>query len=249
MKISIITVSFNAEDTIRDTIDSVLNQDYKDIEYIIIDGGSTDGTVSIIKEYQERISYWVSEPDEGIYFGMNKGIGRCTGSIVGVLNADDIYSSSDVISNVVLHLTKSKADSLYADLEYVAEKNLNRIIRKWVSGKYDPKSFLKGWMPPHPTFFIKRQFYDDFGVFNTSLKSAADYELMLRMLFKHQISCAYLSECIVKMRVGGESNASVSNRIRANLEDRQAWKMNNLQPKWYTLYLKPLLKLNQFINK
>ena len=140
-------------------------------------------------------------------------------------------------------------DSLYADLEYVEEKNINKVVRKWYSGEYDPNSFLIGWMPPHPTFFIKRKFYDDFGVFNTSLKSAADYELMLRMLFKHQISCAYLSECIVKMRVGGESNASVSNRIRANLEDRQAWKMNNLQPKWYTLYLKPLLKLNQFINK
>ena len=248
MKISIITVSYNAVATIEDTIQSVLNQSYKNIEYVIIDGGSSDGTQAIIEKYSDKISYYVSEPDGGIYFGMNKGVTACKGDFIGILNADDVYASKTVISNVAELLQTAKTDTLYGDLEYVTEQNLNVVVRKWISGSFERKKFLRGWMPPHPTFFVKKELYLKYGLFNTSFKISADYELMLRFLFNNGLSAVYLPQTLIKMRVGGVSNSSLKNRLQANREDRRAWKINNLTPKWYTLFVKPASKVMQFLK-
>ena len=249
MKISIITVSYNAVTTIEETIQSVLNQSYQHIEYVIIDGGSSDGTQAIIEKYADKIAFHVSEPDGGIYFGMNKGIAACTGDYIGILNADDVYASNGIISKVVELLQTSKSSTLYGDLDYVAEDNLDDVVRKWISGSFNRKSFLMGWMPPHPTFFVQKGLYDKYGVFNTSFKISADYELMLRFLFKNSLSAAYLPQTLIKMRVGGVSNSSIKNRLQANKEDRKAWKINGLRPKWFTLLMKPASKVMQFLKK
>jgi glycosyltransferase involved in cell wall biosynthesis len=249
MKITIITVCFNSTATIEDTIQSVLNQDYPDIEYLIIDGLSTDGTLEKIGRYKERISSIVSEKDKGLYDAINKGIQMASGDVIGLLHSDDVYESKDVISQVVASLEATHADSLYADLLYVDKVDLNIIRRYWKSKPYKHGLFLKGWMPPHPTFFVRREVYKKLGLFHLSLKSAADYELMLRFLHKHQISTVYLPRVTIKMRVGGKSNVSLWNRFVGNQEDRKAWKMNGLEPGLFTLIRKPLSKISQFYKR
>jgi glycosyltransferase involved in cell wall biosynthesis len=249
MKVSIITISYNSEKTIEETILSVLNQTYKNIEYIIIDGNSTDNTQQIIDKYKNKITHFISEPDNGIYDAMNKGLSMASGDLIGILNSDDTYAYNDVIKDVVEKITRENTDSLYADLVYVDRNNTDKITRTWIAGKYSAGKFLKGWMPPHPTFFVKRYIYQKYGYFNTSLKSAADYELMLRLIHKHNISVCYLHKVITKMKSGGQSNLSISNRIKANREDRLAWKINGLKPGCFTIIRKPLSKLTQFIKR
>jgi glycosyltransferase involved in cell wall biosynthesis len=249
LKVSIITITYNSESTLIDTIDSVLNQTYKDIEYIIIDGKSTDSTVSIIHSYKDKISKFISEKDNGLYDALNKGIAMATGDIIGVLHSDDFYTNHQVIEKIVQTFNLNQADAVYADLFYVDKTNVDKILRKWKSGNYKHGMFVNGWMPPHPTFFVRRHCYEKYGSFNLDLVSAADYELMLRFVHKHQIKLAYLPEFIIKMRAGGLSNASLSNRIRANKEDRKAWLMNGLKPKFHTLYLKPLRKIIQLFKR
>lgn len=249
MKISIITITYNSESTIRDTIESVLNQDYKDIEYIIVDGLSNDNTLNIIGEYKNRISKIISEKDKGLYDALNKGIAIATGDVVGIIHSDDFYTSNDVITKVANTFMVNHCDAVYADLYYVDKKDTSKIFRKWKSGQYKSGAFIKGWMPPHPTFFVKNGCYTKYGVFNLQLKSAADYELMLRFIHKYRIKLAYLPEFIIKMRVGGKSNVSIKNRLRANSEDRKAWEINGLKPHFYTLYLKPLRKIIQLLRK
>jgi glycosyltransferase involved in cell wall biosynthesis len=249
MKISIVTISFNSEETIEDTIRSVVSQSYENVEYIIVDGASKDRTMEIVKKYKDGIAKVISEPDKGIYDAMNKGVNAATGDVVGILNSDDIYAGSDVLEKVVGKFQRESCDALYADLVYVDRKNTDDVKRYWKSGEFKQGIFKKGWMPPHPTFFVKKECYLKFGVYNTDLKSAADYELMLRFLHKHVISVSYLPEVITKMRVGGESNVSLKNRIRANKEDRLAWKLNGLKPGPLTLTRKPLSKISQFFKK
>jgi glycosyltransferase involved in cell wall biosynthesis len=248
MKISIITASYNSASTIVDTIKSVITQSYTNIEYIIIDGGSTDGTVDIIQVFSPWISHWVSEPDGGIYEAMNKGIQLATGDIIGILNSDDFYVHSEVISQVVSHFKRTKADSIYGNIQYVSQFNTQKIVRHWVSGEYQRQNFLLGWMPPHPAFFVKREVYHSLGYFNTRLKTSADYEFMLRTLFKHKVSSHYLPELIVRMRTGGASNRSIQKRLFANWEDRLAWKINGLRPYFFTAVLKPIRKIKQFFT-
>ena len=244
MKVSIITVCFNSVATIKDTIESVIGQGYENIEYIIIDGNSNDGTNEIIRQYADKISFYMSETDKGIYDAMNKGINSATGDLIGILNSDDIYINNRVISKMVANI--GTCDGIYADLVYVDQFNLNKVKRIWRSGQYSKGSFKWGWMPPHPTFFLKKECYDKYGNYNTLMKSAADYEFMLRVIHKHKISLSYLSEIIIKMRVGGISNNSLRNRIKANRDDRKAWEINQLKPNFITLLLKPLRKLSQF---
>lgn len=249
MKVSLITVCYNSAKTIESTITSVLGQTYADIEYIIIDGKSTDDTLSIVNRYENRIAKVVSEKDNGIYDAINKGIQVSTGELVGILNADDFYIDNKVIEDVVAAVEKYQVDSLYADLYYVDAINTNKVIRNWKSGAYKRENFLYGWMPPHPTFFVKRMAYDNYGLFNLDLKSAADYELMLRFLYKNRLSSHYLNRPLVRMRVGGMSNASFKNRVKANLEDRKAWKINGMRPYPFTLLFKPLRKIKQYFRK
>jgi glycosyltransferase involved in cell wall biosynthesis len=247
MKISIITVSYNSSATIRDTIESVLSQNYPDFEYILVDGNSSDNTLEIIRSYENKHIRWISEPDKGIYDAMNKGLKMATGDVIGILNSDDFYTNSDVLTKVAQAFQTEQVDSVYSDLAYVDEHDTNKMIRYWKSGKYKEGSFLTGWMPPHPTFFVKREVYQRYNPFDVRLKSAADYELMLRFIHKFKISVAYIPEILVKMRAGGKSNASLRNRLRANREDRLAWEYNKLSPRLYTLLLKPLRKVVQYI--
>lgn len=246
MKISIITACYNSADTIRDTIESVLSQNYADVEYIIVDGKSTDDTLRIVDEYKGRIAKVVSEKDNGIYFALNKGIELASGDVVGILHADDVYTNEAVISSVMKKM--ETADAVYGDLQYVDRKNISKVIRHWKSGIYHTGMFRKGWMPPHPAFFLKKKCYAQYGTFNTTFRTAADYELMLRMIHKHGVPVAYIPEVLVKMRVGGVSNVTLKNRINANREDKRAWLINGLKPGMLTMIRKPLSKLGQYLK-
>lgn len=246
MKISIVTPAFNSAATIRDTLDSISQQDYPNFEHLIVDGGSKDETLKIVDEYP-HVSKVISEPDKGLYDAMNKGVKMAAGEVVVVLNSDDFYTHPQVLSRVAARLEETRADTLYSDLEYVHPENIGRVVRHWKAGAFRPEKFRRGWMPPHPTFFVRRHLYDQFGFFDLSLRFSADYELMLRFLLKNKVSTCYLPEVTVRMRAGGASNANWRNRFRANLEDRRAWKMNGLRPQFYTLYMKPLSKIRQWL--
>ena len=246
MKITIITATYNSAATVRDTLASVQSQSYPDIEHLIIDGASSDATLSIVHEF-DHVAACHSQKDRGIYDAMNRGISYATGDIVGILNSDDVYVNNTTIASVIKVFAETGADAVYGDLNYVQANDLNKVVRRWRAGAFDRQSFKWGWMPPHPSFFVKRELYEKFGKFNLEFHSAADYELMLRMAHKHQISCAYLPQVLVKMRTGGVSNASFKNRIRANREDLRAWQVNDLHPYFFTLWLKPLRKLHQYL--
>ena len=248
-KISIITVAFNSSKTIKGTIESIISQDYNNIEYLIIDGGSTDGTMDIVKSYSEHVKYYVSEPDNGIYDAMNKGIKAATGDVIGILNSDDFYPNSFVLSNVAKLFQKYSCDAVYGDLVYVKANDINKIKRYWQAGEYSTSKIKNGWMLPHPTFFVKKKIYTRYGLYDTDLKSAADYEMILKLLYKHNISVHYLPMILVNMRMGGESNKSFWNRIKANKEDSLAWTKNQLKKPMFVRLKKPLQKLKQFFLK
>ncbi len=243
-KVSIITISYNSAETIEDTLQSVLEQSYGNIEYIIIDGKSTDRTMEVVRKYEDRIAVICSEPDKGLYDAMNKGIQQATGDIVGILNSDDLYVDNKVVEDMVVAMRGF--DSGYADLVYVDRVDTDLVTRRWTSGNFRAEKFKYGWTPPHPTFFLRKACYNKFGVYNLDLRHSADYELMLRMLFKHRLSASYLNRITTKMRVGGQSNVTLKNRLAANREDRLAWKINGLIPAFYTLTLKPVRKIGQF---
>jgi len=248
MKISIITATYNSAATVGDTLTSIAGQEYRDVEHLIVDGASTDNTLEIVARFP-HVSSVSSEKDNGIYDAMNKGIAMATGEIVGILNSDDVYMDPRVLADVARVFEDPKVMTAYGDLQYVDAADLQKVKRNWVSGPFKPHNFYYGWMPPHPTFFVRRSVYEQAGLFNLKLRSAADYELMLRILLKFGLTTRYIPRVIVKMRTGGMSNASLFNRLRANKEDRLAWKLNGLQPYFFTLYLKPLRKIHQFVIK
>lgn len=248
MKLSIITSCYNSAATIRDTLESVARQYYSDIEHIIVDGGSEDDTLAIVSEFT-HVAKVVSEKDRGIYDAMNKGIAIATGDIIGILNSDDFYTGPGVISDVVRQMEQSGADTLYADLDYVSSTDKTKVVRSWRAGSYAVRKFYYGWMPPHPTFFVRKYIYERYGTFNLSLRSAADYEIMLRFLVRYDVTTTYLNKTIVQMRAGGQSNASITNRLRANAEDRKAWQINKLRPYLFTTFLKPVRKIHQFFMR
>jgi glycosyltransferase len=247
MKLSIITAVFNGRDTVSHTIESVLTQNYKNIEHIIIDGGSTDGTPEVVKGYKNRIAKIISEPDNGIYDALNKGIKLASGDVIGLLHGDDFYAHDKVLERVVSVFKKQNVDSCYGDLEYVDKNDTNKVIRHWKSSEYRHGKFRQGWMPPHPTFFVKREIYEKYGKFNTGFRIAADYELMLRFLERYRISTHYIPDVLIKMRVGGMSNRSLKNIFIKSYEDYKAWKVNYLKNNFYTVLLKNLSKIPQFL--
>lgn len=250
VRFSIVTVSYNNSETLLETIQSVLCQQFIDFEYWVIDGASTDGTLEILQSFGDKIS-WISEPDGGIYDAMNKGWKHAKGEFVAYLNADDFYDNPLVLSQMdeALRL-KENVWAGYGDLAYVDFSNTHQIRRYWKSGTYIRDSFLSGWMPPHPTFFLKKAAFEQFGGFrNDELKSAADYELMLRMLYVNQLSAAYCPHLMVRMRTGGESNKNIKNRLRGNREDKKAWNLNHIEPGLFTFLLKPLRKIPQYWNR
>ncbi len=245
--ISIITVSYNAVGTVDDCIQSIQKQKIG-VEHVVIDGQSTDGTLKVFEKYRGDIAQLVSEPDEGIYDAMNKGIGLATGEIIGILNADDFYPSTEILSIVVKAFDDPSIDACYGDIIYVDAINLGRVVRYWKSGAFKLSNFFQGWMPPHPSFFVRRSVYDKYGLFNLKLGSAADYEIMLRFLLKQKIKVKYVPKTLVHMRTGGVSNNSLRNRLKANNMDRKAWDVNGLTPYPWTLTMKPLRKIGQWIS-
>jgi len=246
--VSIITVVFNNKDTIESTIKSVLGQTYKNIEYIVVDGGSTDGTVDVIKKYDKYISKWVSEPDNGIYDAMNKGLKLATGDIVGFLNADDVLNSNDCISAIVKTFEENDVDAVYGDNVHSDRNNLNKIVRYWDAKEYDVNNFKKGWMPPHPLFCAKKQIYNKYGYYRTDLKIAADYELMFRFLYKYRVKAKYLPKVTVKVRTGGISNRNIKNILIANYEVYKSWRLNGFYVSPFIIIRKLLSKIKQFLR-
>jgi glycosyltransferase involved in cell wall biosynthesis len=247
MKVSIITVCYNCEKTLQDTIQSVSLQDYPNIEYIVVDGGSTDGTMAIVHQNKRHIAAFVSEPDLGIYDAMNKGLLMATGHVIGMLNADDILENNQVVSAIARAFQeKPEVACVYGDLLYVAANNPQKVIRTWRAGVMRPHSFLNGWMPPHPTFYVKKSVYEACGPYDLSFPLAADYEFMLRVLIKHKKSFAYLPIVLVRMRMGGASNSSLLSRKQSFKENKAAWSHNGLKPRFYTIYLKVFRKLSQY---
>lgn len=248
MKISLITSTFNSAATLGDTFASVKAQSYNALEYIVVDGGSSDDTLNLMDAFKDIIDVSISEADEGIYDALNKGISLATGDVIGFIHSDDVLAHPDVIKHIAQHFVDTKTDAVYADLDYVQEANIHKVVRKWRSRKFDPNAFYSGWMPAHPTFYLKAEHYRNFGPYDTSFKQSADYELMLRMLLRHRLKAVYIPEVLVKMRMGGASNASLKNRWVANQEDAKAWTKNGLKPGITTRWLKPLSKLHQFFG-
>ncbi len=245
MKLSLITVTFNSAKTINDTIGSVRSQANPNIEYIIIDGGSNDGTLDIIKTNSDLITTWISEPDNGIYEALNKGLDIATGEIVGFLHADDIFANTNILNEIISAFENSDADFLYGDLVYITSRHPFNVIRYWQSGPFLKSSLYRGWMPPHPTVYFKRNLLHRTGLFNTQFKIAADYDWLLRCLTIPELKVYYLPKVMVKMRVGGASNKNIYRIIKKTKEDYRAIKSNKVGG-IYTLFYKNFGKLNQF---
>ena len=251
MKISIITVVWNNVKTIKDTIDSVLSQTYKNIEYIVIDGGSTDGTLSLLESRRDQLSALVSEPDEGIYDAMNKGIKLAKGDVIGFLNSDDFYLNDKVISKVASEFERDIfLDASYGNLIYVDQTNTSKIIRYFKTGEFKQGLFLKGWCPAHPTFFVRKSVYERNGNFDLNYHFASDVELMMRFLEIHKIKSLYIPEVMVKMRMGGVSNRNLKNIWLANKEIINSFHKNGLQVNSIIFFIyKIISRLKQYIKR
>lgn len=228
MKVSIITVSYNSEKTIRDAIQSVHSQDYPDIEYIVIDGGSTDGTMDIVSQFRQRISKVVSEPDQGIYDAMNKGIALAEGGVIGFLNSDDMYISNSSVSQLMSPIRTQGVDAAFADLVVVDAIETEKVVRYYDSSFFSPKKFRFGWMPAHPTFFAKKSAYKLVGNYSLHYKIAADYEMLVRMLYVQRLKYVYIQKPLVKMRKGGASSASLRSNWILNREIVRACRSNGI---------------------
>jgi glycosyltransferase involved in cell wall biosynthesis len=249
MTITIITATYNSSETIKDCIESVNNQTYPEIEHIIIDGGSKDNTIQIIESLDNRVKLVISEPDDGLYYAMNKGILHASGEIVGILNSDDIYINNSVLERVMEVFTNTGTDCVYADLFYVDSVNTDKIVRHWKTSQYKQGAFKKGWHPAHPSFFLRNTVYKKYGDFDLSFILAADFELMLRMLEKHHITSQYIPLPLVKMRFGGESNRNISNIWNQNIECIRAFKKNDLDSGFLYPFYRLIPKLSQYFNK
>jgi glycosyltransferase len=257
-KISLITACFNNEKTIAETLKSVTGQTYANIEHIIIDGASTDGTVAIIQSQISNLKspayrtgrqisiQFISEPDKGIYDALNKGINLATGDVIGFLHADDLFFSNQIAALIVDAFEQNNVEAVYGNLQYVSKENTNNVVRNWVSSEFTPAKLKQGWMPAHPTLYLKKEVYSNFGLFNLKYHIAADYDFMLRIL-SGGVSTFYIPQYIVKMRVGGKSN-SIKNLMNKMKEDLNALKKNKVGG-IYSLLLKNVSKLPQFINR
>ena len=248
LKISIVTAVYNNINTIANSINSTLSQTYDNIELVVIDGGSNDGTLELLKSYGGKIDKFISEPDQGIYDALNKGIQNASGDIVGFMHSDDLFQDNDTLKRVAEAFKNNNVDSIYGDLLYVNKDDIDQVVRYWKSGEYSKKKLGWGWMPPHPTFYMKRSRYDQFGGFTLDYKIAADYDSMLRYLGRHNITTHYIPEVLVRMRVGGASNRSLKNIILKSKEDYRALKVNEVGgvP---ALFMKNFSKIPQFLFK
>ncbi|ARN64741.1 glycosyltransferase [Vibrio vulnificus] len=248
MKVSVITATYNSSQTIVDTVRSLEGQTYSDIEYIIVDGASKDNTLQVIELNCSRVSKIISEPDRGIYDALNKGIQAATGDIIGFLHSDDLLAYPQAIADLVNTMQASQSQAVYADLEYVSKDDISKTVRLWTSGEYQKQNLLNGWMPPHPTFYMRRECYQALGVFDLSFRISADYDSLLRYLWLNSVTMSYLPKVLIKMRVGGASNRSLSNIYKKSCEDIRALK--NSQVFWpKALLIKNVSKIPQFFRR
>lgn len=247
--ITVITVVLNNRNYIEECIKSVLNQTYQNIEYIVIDGGSTDGSLGIIRKYEDKIARVISEPDCGIYGAMNKGIKLASGNIIGILNSDDFYFDNDVISTVAKEFVSKNIDSVFADLIYVKGDNIEKVVRYYSSANCTPQKFAYGWMPAHPTFFVKRECYEKYGLFKIDYKIAADYEILVRFLARYKISYNYIPKIFVKMRTGGLSTKNLKSNWILNKEIIRACAENGIKTNILKVLSKYPTKIFQLINR
>ena len=247
-KVSIITVTYNSRSTIKDSILSVFNQDYGNIEHIIVDGQSNDGTTAIIKQHLNKIAVYLSEPDNGIYDAMNKGLELATGDIIATLNSDDVYASRTIVGQMVEYMQGNDLDAAYGDLVYINHKNTNKVARFWKAGEDKKGTFCHGWVMPHPTFFCRKQVFEKYGYLNSSFQVAADFELMLRFVEKYQIKIGYLPKVIVYMRTGGKANI-LQGIIRGNWEIMKSFRLNGLPLSPWFFILKPITKITQLFTR
>jgi len=247
MKISIITCVLNNDKFIQHSLKSFQNQNHKNKEHIIIDGGSKDGTVQVINDNKNKDTFLFTSKDNGIYFAINKGIKKSSGSIIGILHSDDFYINKKVISDVVKIFKTSKVDLVYGDLEYIGKEFPFKKIRKWEAGEFNKDSLKKGWMPPHPTVFLKKNVFNKIGYYNTNFKISSDYDFLIRVFKNNDIKKKYVKKTLVKMRIGGKSNSSIKNIINKSLEDLSIIKKNKIGG-FLTLFNKNFSKINQFFK-
>ncbi len=248
MKISLITVTYNSEKYLRHCINSVLEQDYADIEYIIIDGGSSDGTVDIIKSYSSKISKWISEPDAGLYNAINKGILLATGEIVGILHSDDFLADKQVITRVAAAFSNNKADIIFADVDYVSP-DLTKTKRHYSSEFFRPWMFRFGFQPAHPTFYTYRENFFKYGLYREDMEISGDFELLLRYLYIHQLPYGYVKDTWVKMRTGGVSSSGFKNKLKLNMEIVRSFELNGLYTNFMLVISKYIFKWWGFIGR
>ena len=249
MKVSIVTVVYNGEKFIQSAIESVLNQDYPDIEYIVIDGASKDRTLEVVSAYKDKIAHVVSEPDQGIYDAMNKGLKMATGEIVGILNADDFYANNQVISRVMQEFRDPGLQATFADLVYVQPGNEGKVTRYYAAKNFKLKDFERGDMPPHPTFFVRRRLYEKYGYFRTDFRIAADFEMMVRLLYKGGESFRYIPEVLVHMREGGISTRGFKFTRIVNQEIQQGLEANGIHSSLLKIYSKYFYKVFQLFRR
>ena len=247
MKITIVTVVYNGLATIEETFQSVASQTYPRVEHIVVDGASSDGTLAIIQKYRHKIATFISEPDRGIYDAMNKGIGLATGEVLGFLNADDVYADQTVLQQVSEVFDRPDVDACYADLLYVSRTNLEKPVRYWKSRDYQEGLFKKGWMPAHPTFFVRRRIYEEYGGFDLNFRRQSDFDLTMRFLDVHKIKSVYVPRLFVKMRLGGMSNRSISGVVKGNWEAYRACKKNGLNVTPIFMIRKVLSRLPRYL--
>ncbi len=250
MKISLVTASYNSASTIADTLDSVAAQSHPDIEHIIVDGGSTDATLEVVRLHDRRAARIVSEPDRGIYDAMNKGLRLASGDVVGLINSDDFLASPGALATVAAAFSDPAIDAVYGDLCYVSQADTSRVVRYWRSGPFEPGAFGRGWAPPHPTFYVRRDVYARHGGFNLAYPLAADLELMARFLELHRIRAVHVPEVLVRMRTGGATNRSLANIVRQNGEIIRALRKHGLASSLTGFALRKLVaRLRQFTSR
>jgi glycosyltransferase involved in cell wall biosynthesis len=247
MKVSLITISYNKEKEIEQTIKSVLNQDYADIEYIIVDGGSNDGTLAIIERFKTYLTKFISEPDSGIYHAINKGIDLASGDVIGLVHAGDMLVNNHVISDLVKCFTKTGADIVYGNTILVDPINTDKVVRVFEGGEFNPRRFLFGWMPSHSSVYIRRVIFQKYGNYRLDMRIAADYELLLRFMYKNKVNSSYYKGLVTRFRLGGISNKNVFSFIKSGSECYRSWNLNSLNVPLYTIPLKILRRIPDII--
>jgi glycosyltransferase involved in cell wall biosynthesis len=246
LHISVVTAVLNQAKTLGDAVRSVQGQNWSNVEHVVIDGGSTDGTLAVLDSYKGSIGKVISEPDRGLYDALNKGIRHATGDVVGFMHANDSFASPHVLARIAAAFEDPSVGAVYGDLVYVQKEDASRVVRYWRAGQFRRQMLAQGWMPPHPTFYVRRDIYARFGLFDTRFRIAADYENMLRILWGGQVNAAYIPEVLVRMRMGGMSNSSLFNMLRKSREDYAAMRQNGIGG-LQALLLKNVTKLPQFV--